>query len=157
MEQVSTPAWLAAAQPYLSLLNGAEDTHGIPRNLLTRIAWQESHFRADIISGAMRSPAGAVGIMQLMPQFFPNAGISTALDISTAATLLANLYARFGDWQVAVAAYNWGQGNVHHEIATDGQPMLADMPAETQAYVKGVFTDVPIPGALLPLQTGALA
>ena|ERR1700690_354249 len=141
--------WLDAAVPYLSALNAAEATYGIPHNLLARIAWQESHFRSDIISGAMKSPAGAVGIMQLLPQYFPGAGNSVLADIATAARFIANLYQRFNDWQLAVAAYDWGGGNVHQEISSDGKPTLDRMPLETQNYVREVFADVPIAGALV--------
>ena len=146
---MSTPAWLIAGTPYLPALNAAEKQYGIPVNLLVRIAYKESHFRSDIISGAVKSPVGAVGIMQLLPQFFPDAGQSILSDIGRAAEFLKSLYVRFGDWQLAVAAYNWGGGNVHHEISSDGNPTLDRMPAETQAYVKGVFADVPIQGALV--------
>ena len=140
--------WLTAAQPYLSLINGAEDHYGIPHNLLVRIAFEESSFLPEVINGTEKSSAGCVGMFQLNPVYFPNAGKSIAVDASTAATLLANLYQRFRDWQVAVAAYNWGGGNVHHEIVMDG-PTLADMPEETQKYVTEIFRDVPIPGVLV--------
>lgn len=143
------PAWLVAATPYLGMLNSAEKAHGIPANLLVRIAWQESHFRPDIISGQTKSSAGAVGLMQLLPRYFPGAGVSVLNDISMAAVFLKSLYVRFGDWQCAVAAYNWGGGNEHHEYVIDhNRYMLADMPPQTQDYIKGVFTDVPIAGAL---------
>jgi soluble lytic murein transglycosylase-like protein len=146
---MSAVTWLDAAVPYLSILNAAETTYGLPHNLLARIAYQESRFRQDIISGAVKSPCGAVGIMQLLPQFFPDAGVSVIDDINTAAQFLKSLYQRFNDWQLAVAAYNWGGGNVHHEISTDGKPTLARMPIETQNYVRQVFADVPIPGVLV--------
>ncbi len=147
---MNTPDWLTAAVPYLSALNDAEARFRLPHNLLTRIAYQESHFRPDIISGAVKSEAGAVGIMQLLPKYFQGAGQSVLADIEIAAQLLKALYARFGDWQLAVAAYNWGGGNVHHEITVDGgTPNLEHMPIETQRYVKGVFADVPLAGALL--------
>ena len=142
-------SWLDGGKPWLSLLNGAEDHYGIPRNLLTRIAYQECSWRPEVINGTVKSSVGAVGMMQLMPQFFPGAGVSIAADISTAAGLLANLYQRFHDWQLAVAAYNWGGGNVHQEGVKDGGYELADMPAETQNYVRKVFADVPMQGALL--------
>src|SRR5271167_4222346 len=51
-------------------LNAAEGMYNIPTDLLARIAYQESHFRNDIITGATASPAGALGLMQLMPQYF---------------------------------------------------------------------------------------
>jgi membrane-bound lytic murein transglycosylase D len=84
-----------------------------------------------------------------MPKYFPYAGLSWAADAASAGDLLAALYKRFGDWQLAIAAYNWGQGNVHHEMASDGVPQLADMPTETQRYVTQIVGDVPVPGILL--------
>lgn len=129
---------------YVPILNQAENQYGIPPNLLARIAYQESHFRPDIISGATRSGAGAVGIMQLMPQYFPGAGSDPTADIQTAAAYLAKLYGQFGDWQVAVAAYNDGPGNVTAYL--NGSKTL---PLETQNYVAGVFADVPVQGSLV--------
>jgi soluble lytic murein transglycosylase-like protein len=122
-----------------------EAANGIPTNLLARIGYQESHFRADIISGAVTSPAGAVGIMQLEPEFFPGAGQNPYDDIATAGTYLASLYKEFADWQVATAAYNDGPGNLaKYEAGT-----LTTLPAETQNYVADIFADVPVQGSLI--------
>jgi soluble lytic murein transglycosylase-like protein len=130
---------------YMPYLNTTEAQYGIPTNLLARIAYQESHFRADIISGATKSPAGAVGIMQLMPQYFPGAGENAVADIATAGQYLAKLYQEFGDWQVATAAYNDGPGNLQkYEAGT-----LTTLPLETQNYVADVFADVPVQGSLI--------
>lgn len=145
---VDNTAWLSSdnAQRFLPYLNDAEVKFGLPHNLLARVAYQESHFRSDIISGATRSPVGAVGIMQLMPQYFPGAGIDPVADIYTAAAELARLYGRFQDWQLAIASYNWGQGNVNQYL--QGKKPL---PTETKNYVAGVFTDIPIAGTLFPV------
>lgn len=134
---------------WLPTLAKAEIRHGIPTDLLARIAFQESSFRAGVISGAIKSKPGAVGIMQLMPQFFPGAGVDPVKDIDAAATFLVGLYRRFRDWQEAVAAYNWGAGNEHHAYVEHGAYRLCDMPTETQNYVRKVFADVPLAGALL--------
>jgi soluble lytic murein transglycosylase-like protein len=145
-------SWKSAGQGpiYVPLLNAAEIKYSIPTDLLARIAFQESSFRPGVINGAIRSSANCVGLMQLNPVYYPNAGKDPVVDIDDAADLLMNLYTRFRDWQVAVAAYNWGGGNVHHEYAIDADKyVLADMPDQTQNYVKNVFTDVPISGALL--------
>lgn len=138
--------WKAVGEgpTYLPYLNSAEVQYGIPTDLLARIAYQESHFRADIISGATRSSAGAVGIMQLEPQYFPGAGTDPVQDIDTAGAYLAKLYSEFGDWQIAVAAYNDGPGNlVAYEQGTKA------LPAETQNYIADVFADVPVSGTLI--------
>lgn len=135
---------------WLPVLNAVEVQYSIPANLLARMAYQESSFRPGVISGLIKSKPGAVGIMQLMPQFFPGAGVDPATDIMRAGKFLSSLHSRFSDWQVAVAAYNWGGGNVHHEYTTDAdQYELQHMPIETQNYVKKVFADVPLMGALL--------
>jgi len=147
--------YLDGAEPYLALLNGAEDHYGIPHNLLVRIAFQECSWRRDVINCTVKSSAGAVGMMQLLPKYFPNAGKSIIVDISSAAQLLANLYQRFHDWQLAVAAYDWGEGNLHHDIVTDNGVTLADLPSETANYVTKVFADVPVPGALVDVNAGA--
>jgi peptidoglycan lytic transglycosylase D len=54
---------------------------------------------------------------------------------------LQALYADFGDWYLALAAYNWGEGAVHRAIAANqqrGKPtdyLSLKMPAETRGYV----------------------
>ena len=128
---------------WLPVLNAAEDKYGIPHNLLARVAYEESHFRADIITGAVKSSVGAVGIMQLMPQFFINAGQDPTADIETAAHFLASLYVRFKDWSLAVAAYNDGPGNIHAYLAG-----TKELPDETKTYVAQITTDVPVGGQL---------
>lgn len=135
---------LGQGPTYLPYLNTTEAQYGIPQDLLARIAYQESHFREDIISGATRSPAGAVGIMQLMPQFFPGAGDNAVADIATAGAYLSKLYSEFGDWQVAVAAYNDGPGNLQAVLAG-----TKTLPTETQNYIADVFADVPVQGSLI--------
>jgi len=62
---------------------------------------------------------------------------------STRAALdyLQKLYGMFNDWQLALAAYNWGEGNVQRAIARNQRLGLPTnyaslkMPAETQLYV----------------------
>jgi membrane-bound lytic murein transglycosylase D len=60
-----------------------------------------------------------------------------------ALTYLQKLYSMFGDWQLALAAYNWGEGSVQRAInrnkaaglPTDFNSLSANMPAETRNYV----------------------
>jgi membrane-bound lytic murein transglycosylase D len=62
---------------------------------------------------------------------------------STRAALdyLGRLYKQFGDWQLALAAYNWGEGNVQRAIARNERQGLPTnyeslrMPEETRYYV----------------------
>lgn len=66
------------------------------------------------------------------------------LDSTDAAlTYLERLYGMFGDWQLALAAYNWGEGSVQRAIKkqqalglpTDFESLSAHMPNETKNYV----------------------
>lgn len=117
----------------MQTITATETQLGIPAGLLARIAERESHFRPDIISGKTKSSAGAVGLMQLMPQYFPGAGKSPEADIATAGKELMRLYKVFGDWTKAVAAYNDGEGNIKKVIA--GTKALPD---ETRKYIAAV-------------------
>lgn len=140
-----TVNWKTGGEPYLPTIAAAEDSYAIPTDLLARIAYQECSWRSGVIDGTIKSPAGAVGMMQLMPQFFPNAGENWTADLLTAAQYLARLHSEFNDWQLAVAAYNWGPGNVV-KYRTD--PSMG-LPPETSDYVLDVFSDVPVSGAIL--------
>lgn len=118
----------------LATIAATEQALGIPAGLLARIANQESRFRPDIISGATRSSAGAVGLMQLMPKDFPSAGQDAKADIGTAGAYLTKLYHQFGSWELAVAAYNDGPGNIRKVLA--GKKTL---PSETSNYQANVL------------------
>lgn len=121
----------------MGLLNAAEDTYGIPRDLLARQAYQESHFRPDIINGTTVSPAGALGLMQIVPAYHPTADpLNVPAAITYAAGFLRSLYNQFGSWALALAAYNAGPGNVA-KYGNTVPPF-----AETQAYVSSILGDV---------------
>ena len=97
------------------------------------------------------SPAKAAGMWQFMPatgKYFKldqNIFRDERGDIikSTRAALdyLQKLYDLFGDWQLALAAYNWGEGSVGRAIAKNKAANLQtdywslSMPNETRNYV----------------------
>lgn len=131
---------------WVPVINEAESAAGIPTNLLARMAYQESHFRSDIIDGTTPSSAGALGILQLMPQYFstvqvptPFSTADTQAQITQAAQQLASLYAHFNDWGYAVAAYDCGETELDGVLAGTAQ-----MPTETVNYVSDVLADVPV-------------
>lgn len=141
-------SWKSAknAEIYLPALNAAELRYGVPPDLLARIAYQESHFRDDIVNGTTKSSAGCVGLMQLNPRYYPTAGKSWSADIIWAVEQLAGDYHRFQDWQLAVAAYNDGGGNIHSFV--NGERA---MPTETENYVAEIMADVPLAGSLIDI------
>lgn len=126
-------------EKYRPLFDAAERQYGIPSGLLFRQAYQESRFRDDIIRGATRSPAGAVGIMQIIPKWHPEIGEQGALDpaiaIPYAAKILSQWHRQFGSWSLALAAYNAGPGNVSKHAGIPPFP-------ETQRYVNDILRDV---------------
>ncbi len=99
------------------------------------------------------SSADAAGMWQFVPgtgreynlkqNMFKDERRGVVASTDAALSYLQKLYTMFGDWPLALAAYNWGEGNVQKAIkrnAAMGKPTdyesLADlMPAETRNYV----------------------
>jgi membrane-bound lytic murein transglycosylase D len=95
----------------------------------------------------------AAGIWQFVPgtgrdfnlqqNMFKDERRGVLASTDAALSYLQRLYTMFGDWQLALAAYNWGEGNVQKAIQKNralGKPTdfesLADlMPLETRNYV----------------------
>lgn len=124
------------AVPYISTIRDAERHHGLPHNLLARLIHQESRYRDDIISGETVSSAGAVGIAQIVPKWHPDVDpLDPQAAIWYAAKYLRQLYQQFGTWRLALAAYNWGPGNL-------SRYGFERAPSETQQYVRQISRDV---------------
>jgi soluble lytic murein transglycosylase-like protein/Kef-type K+ transport system membrane component KefB len=97
------------------------------------------------------SPKGARGIWQFMPATALRYGLAvqpgndqrTHPELSTraAARYLRDLYRQFGDWKLALAAYNWGENNVQAVIDRTGIRSFEELahrgllPRETRNYV----------------------
>ena len=77
--------------------------------------------------------------MQIVPRWHPNVDPLDPTDaIWYAARYLRNLYDRMGhSWKMALAAYNWGPGNVSRNE-------ISDWPTETKNYVRQISADVPL-------------
>lgn len=121
-----------AGTPFADLFQRAGATHGLDPALLAAVARQESGFDPRAVS-----PAGAQGLMQLMPGTARGLGVADPFDpvqaVDGAARLLDDLLTRFGSVELALAAYNAGPGAV---LRYDGVPPYP----ETRAYVQSVMT-----------------
>ena len=106
---------------------------GVPPGLAVQVAQQESSFNPS----AMGSK-GELGLFQLMPSTAAALGVTDPLDAVQNAqggvSYLSQLYAQFGSWDAALAAYNWGPTNVQNAMAKGGSGWLALAPASTQMY-----------------------
>ncbi|MDY7579616.1 transglycosylase SLT domain-containing protein [Herbaspirillum sp. RTI4] len=99
------------------------------------------------------SSAKAAGMWQFIPStgldfnlkqnMFKDERRDVLASTDAALTYLQKLYGMFGDWQLALAAYNWGEGSVQRAVnrniaaglPTDFNTLSAQMPAETRNYV----------------------
>lgn len=130
---------------YLYYIVDETERRGIPTEIAL-LPMIESAFNPKAYSRARAS-----GIWQFIPSTGKNFGLQQDFwydgrrDIpsATKAALdyLEKLYSMFGDWHLALAAYNWGEGSVARAIAKNqraGLPtdyMSLKMPAETRSYV----------------------
>ncbi len=88
---------------------------------------QESGFDPDAFNPA----SGATGIAQIVPRFHPGVDARDPIaSLDYAAAWMASLRTQYGSYRHALAAYNWGPGNVS---TWDGQP--GTLPAETRRYL----------------------
>ena len=145
IKKVTPRPWPKGADQFVPQLKTIFAAEGVP-SALVWLAEVESGFDA----GA-RSPAGALGMFQLMPATARQYGLSlwprdqrrqTEPAAHAAAQDLRQLHDQFGDWRLAVAAYNSGAGTVQRLLKRYQTTSYADiaphLPAETQMYVPKV-------------------
>jgi peptidoglycan DL-endopeptidase CwlO len=123
------PGISSAVAGYNQLFTAATAKYGLPQGLLAAVAQTESGGNASAIS-----PAGAIGLMQIMPGTARGLGVDPrdpAQAVDGAARLLSSHLRDFGSLDLALAAYNAGPGAVRKY---DGIPPYS----ETQNYVRKV-------------------
>lgn len=136
----------AAAKPYVGELKPIFSQQKVPSQLVW-VAEVESSF-----DPSARSPVGAAGLFQLMPDTAKRYGLRTtwpfdqredpAPSAKAAASYLGYLHEKFKDWRLALAAYNAGEGTVQNLLkrhkATSYDAIASHLPAETQMFVPKV-------------------
>lgn len=108
----------------------AAKQHGIPEGLFMKLIRQESGWKPKVVSHA-----GAIGLAQLMPGTAKDLGVNPwnpQQNLEGGARYLSQQYKKFGDWKLALAAYNAGPGAVDKY---NGVPPFE----ETQKYVKAIL------------------
>ncbi|MGL4490304.1 MAG: transglycosylase SLT domain-containing protein [Rhizobiaceae bacterium] len=112
-----------------TLITTEADKNQIPREFFARLIWKESRFDHNAVS-----PVGAEGIAQFMPGTAKLVGLKDPFDIEQAipasAAHLADLKRNLGNFGLAAAAYNAGEGRVGRWLSSGGF-----LPLETEDYV----------------------
>ena len=122
----------------LATIAQAAARYGLDPNFVAAVARRESNLNPNAVS-----PAGAKGVMQLMDATAAMLGVTNPFDpvqnINAGVKYLANLLNQFaGDAAKALAAYDWGPGNVAKAISQWGADWLSHAPQETQDYVQAL-------------------
>ena len=138
---------------YRGLIQAVLKQEGVPQDLIY-LAVAESGFQPQVVNA--RSGAGG------MWQFMSYTGVEYGLarngffdyrfdpEKSTRAyaQYIKKLYNQFGDWYLAMAAYNWGPGNIQRVVQRTGYADFWElyrrgvMPAETRAYVPQILAAI---------------
>ncbi|MBF0177641.1 MAG: lytic transglycosylase domain-containing protein [Magnetococcales bacterium] len=120
----------AQSTPYDALISRAAQQNGLDPKLLRAVVQTESGFNPKAVS-----QAGAQGLMQLMPETAKELGVTNSFNpeqnVMAGARYLKQLLDRYqGNKSAALAAYNWGMGNVDRR----SEPL----PQETRNYISRI-------------------
>jgi membrane-bound lytic murein transglycosylase D len=144
-QQLSKSDWPKGASELVPKLKPIFAAERVPEELVW-VAEVESSFNPEA-----RSPVGAAGLFQLMPDTAKDLGLrrwpfdqryQPEPSAQAAARHLKRLHAQFNDWRLVLAAYNAGEGRVrgllerHETRSFDG--IATSLPAETQMFVPKV-------------------
>jgi hypothetical protein len=126
--------------------------HGLRPSLIKAVIKQESEGKVNA-----KSKAGAYGLMQLMPKTAKGLGVDATNpleNVQGGMRLINTLHKRYNNMELALAAYNWGEGNMAralNTLKTKGVPATwsnikkygnsfpRKLPQETRKYVDAVL------------------
>lgn len=91
---------------------------------------------------ARNETSGALGLFQLEPATAKSLGVNPLdwrANIEGGVRYMAQLVRQFGNYDRALAAYNWGPGNMEKLLASHPASWRDHVPAETAAYLKKIL------------------
>ena len=122
---------MAAASSVQQTIEAYATSAGVDPGIALAVAQTESGFDQSQVSSS-----GAIGIFQLLLSTATGLGVNpndSTQNIQGGIAYLSQMYSEFGNWPDALAAYNWGPGNVQ----ANGS---GNYPASVQAYVNKVLS-----------------
>jgi membrane-bound lytic murein transglycosylase D len=143
---------LERAGKYRAMISKVLSDYGLPQDLIYQ-AITESGFQPQ----ALNRSSGAGGMWQFMPfagayGLERNGYFDERFDPEKSTIAYAKymkyLYTQFGDWYLAMAAYDWGPGRVQHVVSRTGYAdywelyRRGNLPAETKAYIPGLIAAI---------------
>jgi membrane-bound lytic murein transglycosylase D len=142
---------LERAGKYKEMISQNLRDQGVPQDLIY-LAVAESGFQPQ----ALNARSGAGGMWQFMPTgsygLTRNGWFDERFDPQKSsiayAKYMKTLYNQFGDWYLAMAAYDWGPGNVQRAVMRTGYADFWELyrrnvlPAETKNYVPGIIAAI---------------
>jgi membrane-bound lytic murein transglycosylase D len=142
---------LERAGKYRQMISKNLRDQGVPQDLIY-LAVAESGFQPQ----ALNARSGAGGMWQFMPTgaygLARNGWFDERFDPEKSslayAKYMKTLYNQFGDWYLAMAAYDWGPGNVQRAVMRTGYADFWELyrrnvlPAETKNYVPGIIAAI---------------
>jgi Transglycosylase SLT domain len=129
-DMAGLPRYYGTPSQYEQAARAAARRHGIPEDLFLRLVRTESAWRPAAVSSK-----GAIGLAQLMPGTARLLGVNPhdpSQNLDGGARYLSQQYRRFGDWRLALAAYNAGPEAVERYR---GVPPYR----ETRNYVRAIL------------------
>jgi len=142
---------LERAGKYKDMISKNLRDEGVPQDLIY-LAVAESGFQPQ----ALNARSGAGGMWQFMPTgaygLARNGWFDERFDPQKSsiayAKYMKSLYNQFGDWYLAMAAYDWGPGNVQRAVMRTGYADFWELyrrnvlPGETKNYVPGIIAAI---------------
>ncbi|MEF2146504.1 MAG: LysM peptidoglycan-binding domain-containing protein [Desulfovibrionaceae bacterium] len=126
--------WLKRSEQHLPMVRAVFTKYGLPQDLIL-LAFAESGYNVKAYSWA-----GAGGLWQFMPYTGRKYGLRVDwwiderrdpyMATDAAARYLKDLYGIFGDWHLALAAYNAGEGKIMRALAGTGATSFFDLAAK---------------------------
>jgi len=142
---------LERAGKYKDMISKVLREEGVPQDLIY-LAVAESGFQPQ----ALNAKSGAGGMWQFMPTgaygLARNGWVDERFDPEKSsrayARYIKSLYNQFGDWYLAMAAYDWGPGYVQRSVMRTGYADYWELyrrnalPQETKNYVPGIIAAI---------------